>query len=80
MLRFGFHTENVFGRVICVGSAVMIAFQALVHIGVTIAVLPNTGLPLPFVSYGLSSLTANIAAIGLVLRMEGENRRYRKRR
>jgi len=80
VMRFGFHTEDVFGRVICVGSAVMIAFQALVHIGVTIAVLPNTGLPLPFVSYGLSSLTANMAAIGLVLRMEAENRRYRKRR
>lgn len=80
ILRFGFHTEDVFGRVICVGSAVMIAFQALVHIGVTIAVLPNTGLPLPFVSYGLSSLTANMAAVGLVLRMEAENRRFRKRR
>ena len=65
--------EELFGKIICTGTAVMIAFQAAVHMGVVTAVLPNTGLPLPFVSYGLSSLIANMTAIGLVLRIEKEN-------
>jgi len=48
--------------------------------GVCIAVLPNTGLPLPFISYGLSSLTANMAAVGLVLRVNAENYESKVRR
>ena len=55
------------GRLIASGYAAMISFQAFVNIGVATAILPNTGLPLPFVSYGLSSLLANFIGIGLVL-------------
>ena len=73
ILMIGRRCEDLFGKIICTGTAVMIAFQAAVHMGVTTAVLPNTGLPLPFVSYGLSSLIANLTAIGLVLRVEKEN-------
>lgn len=74
------HTEDMFGRIVCTGIAIMIAFQSAIHMGVSTAVLPNTGLPLPFVSYGLSSLTANMMGIGLVLRINAENRKLKLRR
>ena len=45
----------------------MIFFQSFVHIGVTTGFLPNTGIPLPFISYGLSALWSNMIGIGLVL-------------
>jgi len=73
-------SEQLFGKVICVGVGVMISFQAAVHIGVSCAVLPNTGLPLPFVSYGLSSLIANWVGIGLVMRVRKENMQLSTRR
>lgn len=59
--------EELYGKLICVGVATWIAMQSFIHIGVTTAVLPNTGLPLPFMSYGLSSLVSNMAGIGLVM-------------
>jgi rod shape determining protein RodA len=48
------------------GVATLIAFQAIVNIGVNLNLMPATGLTLPFVSYGGSSLVANMIAIGLV--------------
>lgn len=74
------HAEDLFGKLVCVGIATMIAFQSAIHMGVSTAVLPNTGLPLPFVSYGLSSLTANMVGIGLVLRINAENKKNKLRR
>ncbi|MBQ7915606.1 MAG: FtsW/RodA/SpoVE family cell cycle protein [Firmicutes bacterium] len=59
--------QDLFGKLICVGVATWIAMQSFIHIGVTTAVLPNTGIPLPFMSYGLSSLVSNMAGIGLVM-------------
>ena len=55
------------GMLIATGIASMYAFQVLVNIGVATAVLPNTGIPLPFVSQGLSSLISSMIAIGVVL-------------
>ncbi len=55
------------GRLICCGIAALIGFQAFINIGVCIGLLPNTGLPLPFVSYGLTSLITLFIGIGLVL-------------
>lgn len=80
ILTFAAKIQDVFGKVICTGIAIMIAFQSLVHVGVTLAILPNTGIPLPFISYGLSSLITNMVGIGIVLRIEAENRRSTKRR
>lgn len=74
------HTEDMFGKIICIGIATMIGFQSAIHMGVSTAVLPNTGLPLPFVSYGLSSLTVNMVGIGLVLRINAENKKNKSRR
>lgn len=80
ILTFALLSRDLFHRIIYAGTAVMIAFQSLVHIGVNLAVLPNTGIPLPFVSYGLSSLTANMAAIGLVIRLRSEEGIISRRR
>ncbi len=55
------------GRLICCGVAALIGFQAFINIGVTVGLVPNTGLPLPFVSYGLTSLVSLFLGIGLVL-------------
>ena len=58
----------------------MIAVQSAIHIGVTTALLPNTGLPLPFISYGLSSLTGSMMGIGLVLKVHSETKKNKSRR
>ncbi len=71
-------TRDFFGKLICVGMAAMIGVQSAIHMGVNTALLPNTGLPLPFVSYGLSSLVANMVGIGLVLRIRAENEKQSK--
>lgn len=55
------------GRLIALGIGTTYMFQAFVNIGVVTMLLPNTGIPLPFVSYGLSSLMCNMIGIGIVL-------------
>ncbi len=61
------NASDYLGMLIATGVASMFMFQVFVNIGVVIAILPNTGLPLPFLSYGLSSLISSMIAIGLVL-------------
>ncbi|MCM1308155.1 MAG: rod shape-determining protein RodA [Butyrivibrio sp.] len=70
----GARAPDMQGRLICFGVASIVIFQTFINIGVVTAILPNTGIPLPFVSYGLSSLVAMYAGIGLVL-----NVRFRKK-
>ncbi len=55
------------GMLIAVGIASMFAFQVFVNIGVATGILPNTGIPLPFLSSGLSSLMSSMIAIGLIM-------------
>ncbi len=55
------------GKLICIGISAMFMFQVFANIGVATMILPNTGLPLPFLSNGLSSLISSMIAIGLVL-------------
>jgi rod shape determining protein RodA len=59
-------SRDTYGALISYGVATLIAFQALVNIGVNLNLMPATGLTLPFVSYGGSSLLANLIGIGLV--------------
>ena len=59
--------RDLFSQLIVTGIAGMIAFQTFVNTGVATGILPNTGMSLPFVSYGGSSMMANMIAIGLVL-------------
>lgn len=55
------------GKLIAIGVSAMFMFQVFANIGVATMILPNTGLPLPFLSNGLSSLISSMIAIGLVL-------------
>jgi len=56
-----------FGYFLCVGIITLIAFEAIVNIGVSIGCMPTKGLPLPFISYGGSSLVFDMVAVGLLL-------------
>ena len=67
MLRLSYHTSERFGRLIIVGVASMLIFHMFENEGMNIGVMPITGVPLPFISYGGSNLIANMAGIGLVL-------------
>ena len=66
-LRIAKDARDMRGHLVASGVAGIITFQSFVNIGVATGILPNTGLPLPFVSYGLSSLLSNFICIGLVL-------------
>ena len=69
-LKVARNASHFSGRMIATGIAAMIAFHSFVNIGVATNLLPNTGLPLPFISYGLSSLLANMVGIGLVINID----------
>ncbi len=60
-------TNILYYKLIVCGVATMLAFQTFVNVGVATGILPNTGMPLPFVSAGGSAMWANMMAIGLVL-------------
>jgi rod shape determining protein RodA len=66
ILRIASTARDPFGTLICVGVAAFIAVQLLVNVGMTIGVMPITGIPLPFISYGGSALIADLVAIGIV--------------
>ena len=65
-LRIALATDDVFGRVAAAGIACWIGFQAFQNIGMCLGIMPVTGVPLPFVSYGGSSLFAGMLALGLL--------------
>jgi rod shape determining protein RodA len=67
--------DDVFGRLIAVGVAAFILFQVFVNIGVNIRLLPVTGVPLPLVSMGGSSLVTIMAALGILQSILGHRRR-----
>ncbi|MGD0704726.1 MAG: FtsW/RodA/SpoVE family cell cycle protein [Trebonia sp.] len=58
--------DDMFGMLVASGVAIWFMFQSFVNIGMTIGIMPITGLPLPFVSYGGSAIFADMIAIGLV--------------
>jgi len=67
MSRIVYSVRDPFGKLICIGVLTLIAFSAVVNIGVSIGSLPTKGLPLPFISYGGSSLIFHMVAVGLLL-------------
>jgi rod shape determining protein RodA len=65
-IRAAQRAEDMYGMLVASGIAVWFAFQSFVNIGMTIGIMPITGLPLPFVSYGGSAIFADMIAIGLL--------------
>lgn len=63
----GAHAPDLSGRIFACGYGVLIAIQSFVNIAVVTMMIPNTGLPLPFVSYGLSSLLSLYIGIGVIM-------------
>ncbi len=75
-ILIGRKAKDLSGRLICCGMAALVGFQSFVNISVTTGLLPNTGLPLPFVSYGLTSLVSLYIGIGIVLNVGLQPRKY----
>lgn len=65
--RIARSAPDTFGRLLATGLTAMIGISAILHIGVTLAVIPATGIPLPFLSYGRSSLIVTLAAVGILI-------------
>ncbi|GAA4695696.1 rod shape-determining protein RodA [Nocardioides conyzicola] len=65
-LAIAVRTDDVFGRLAAAGIACWFGFQAFQNIGMCLGIMPVTGVPLPFVSYGGSSMFAGMLAIGLL--------------
>jgi cell division protein FtsW len=59
--------QDTFGKLVAGGITAWIVFQTLINIGGIVAIIPLTGIPLPFISYGSSALAVNLAAIGILL-------------
>ena len=66
-LLVSMRAKNLAGRVFSCGMASLVAMQSFINIGVATRMLPNTGTPLPFVSYGLTSLLTLFLGMGIVL-------------
>lgn len=66
-LRIARRAPDAFGFLLAVGLTALIVVSALIHMGVTMGLLPTTGITLPFISYGGSSLVVSLAAIGILL-------------
>lgn len=74
--KVGMETKNSFYTYICVGVISMITFHVFQNIGMTIGVLPITGIPLPFISYGGSSLMGNMMGLGLIFSIHYHYKKY----
>lgn len=72
----GKRSRDFSGTIICCGVAGYIGFQSFVNICVATGIMPNTGIPLPFVSYGLTSLVTLFLAIGFVLNVGLQPKKY----
>ncbi len=75
-IRIGRRARELSGTLICSGMASLIIFQSFLNICVATGLMPNTGIPLPFVSYGVTSLITLCAGIGIVLNVGLQSRRY----
>lgn len=62
--------SDMFGRLLAVGITSMLAFHVLVNVGMTLGIMPVTGIPLPLMSYGVSSLTTNILSITILMNIQ----------
>ncbi len=65
-LRIAYRADDQFGTLVAAGIAIWFGVQSFINIGMTIGIMPVTGLPLPFISYGGSAMFADMIAIGIL--------------
>lgn len=75
-ILIGIRAQNLAGRIICCGVGGLIGIQSFINIAVATKLIPNTGVPLPFVSYGLTSLVSLYIGIGFVLNVGLQPKKY----
>ena len=75
-MRNGLKSKDLSGKIICTGVATIVAFQSFINICVATGLMPNTGTPLPFVSYGLTSLWSLFIGMGLVINVGLQQNAY----
>ncbi|MGN0505542.1 MAG: FtsW/RodA/SpoVE family cell cycle protein [Lachnospiraceae bacterium] len=79
ILLIAAHASDIMGRIIAAGGATIFMVQSFINIGVVSMILPNTGIPLPFVSSGLSSVVGSYAILGMVLNISMNTNKETKR-
>ena len=67
-------SKNLYGALVAGGITAMLMFQVFVNVGMTIGIMPITGIPLPLVSYGGSSVITTLMAIGLLQSIHAQAR------
>lgn len=75
-ILIGGKAKDLQGKLICVGMAALVGFQSVFNIFVATGLMPNTGIPLPFVSYGLTSLISLYIGMGFVLNVGLQPKKY----
>ena len=75
-ILIGRRSQNLSGRIICCGVGGLIGIHSFIHFGVAPHLIPHTGVPLPFISYGLTSLVSLYIGIGLVLNVGLQPKKY----
>jgi cell division protein FtsW len=70
-------SNDIFGIILSIGFGLSITFYALINIGVVIGIIPVTGVPLPFVSYGGSSLIINLLMVAILLNISKAQRKFK---
>ncbi|MFF2448784.1 FtsW/RodA/SpoVE family cell cycle protein [Neobacillus sp. NPDC058068] len=76
LIKTSLDTKDPFNTYVCTGIISVITFHVFQNIGMTIQVLPITGIPLPFISYGGSSLMGNMFAMGLIYSIRYHHKTY----
>mgnify|MGYP003369718205 CR=1 FL=1 len=77
-IRMSLRAKDMAGKIICCGVGSVVALQSFINICVATGIAPNTGTPLPFVSYGLSSLVSLFIGMGLVMNVGLQSSAYNK--
>ena len=75
-ILIGTRSQNLTGKIVSCGFGGLIGIQSFINIGVATQILPNTGVPLPFVSYGLTSLVSLYMGVGFVLNVGLQPKKY----
>ena len=76
-IKIARESDDLFGKYICIGVAAMLLFHTFENAGMCIGLMPVTGIPLPFISYGGTSLITNMLAVGIVLSVSSHSKKIK---